>query len=95
MPDIKVTIPPKTLLKMLLRGVLNLSFVDETKKQSHRVEVGKRKGLKTHDGVVTYFERISEDEVVVLTAYHVGRENENVQNRAIALSGLLTELIQT
>ena len=90
----KVIIPQKTIVKMLLRGVLNLSFIDEVQKQAQRAKVGKRKGLKTLDGIVTYFERVSDDEVVILTAYHVGRENENIQGRAVALSGLLANMIK-
>lgn len=94
MPEIKVTIPESTLLKMLLRGVLNLSFVDQIQKEACRAKIGKRKGIKTLDGIVTYFERISDDEVVVLTAYYVGRENESIGSRAVALSGLLTNIIR-
>lgn len=94
MHEVKVTIPELTLLKMLLRGVLNLSFIDQIQKEAYRAKIGKRKGIKTLDGIVTYFERISDDEVVVLTAYHIGRENESIGNRAVALSGLLTNIIR-
>lgn len=90
----KVIIPETTLLKMILRGVLNISFMDQIKKEAARIKVGQRKGIRTQDGIVTYFERINEGEAVVLTAYHVGRENESVKKRAIALTGVLVNMIK-
>lgn len=85
--------PPSTLIKILLRGVLDLSFIDLVVKETPSMKINERKALKTLSGVVTRFEKVSNDEVVILSAYIQGREKESIQKRAIALSGMLTQII--
>jgi len=94
MCSIKVTIPATTLIKMLLRGVLDLSFINFVVKEAPSMKINERKALKTISGIVARFEKISNDEVVVLSAYIQGRENESIQKRAIALSGMLTQILE-
>lgn len=93
MSSIKVTIPATTLIKILLRGVLNLSFIDLVVKEVPSMKINERKALKTLNGIVARFEKVSNDEVVILSAYIQGREQESIQKRAIALSGMLTQII--
>ena len=87
-----VTIPPTTLLKMLLRGISDLSFIDEILKDSPNCQIGERRGLRTLGGIVTYYEKTI-DEIIIVTAYLQGRESERLDMRIVALSNLLISMI--
>jgi hypothetical protein len=88
----QVNIPPTTLLKMLLRGIYNISFIDEVIKVSDKMHCGDRKGIRTLDGIIVYFEKV-EDTTIILSAYLVGHEDEVLDNRITALSNLLISII--
>ena len=47
-----IDIPPTTLLKMLLRGIYNISFIDEVIKESKKMNSNERRGLRTLDGII-------------------------------------------
>lgn len=87
-----VNIPPTTLLKMLLRGIYNISFIDEVLKESEKMQSGTRKGIRTLDGIIVYFEK-RDDTIIVLSAYLVGHENDVLDSRITALSNLLISII--
>lgn len=91
--SLSVTIPPTTLLKMLLRGITDLSFIDEVMKDSHNCNIGERRGLRTLGGIVTYYEKTINDEIIIVTTYLQGREEERLDERIIALSNLLINMI--
>lgn len=93
MPNaLSVTIPPTTLLKMLLRGISDLSFIDEVMKDSHNCNIGERRGLRTLGGIVTYYEK-TQTEIIIVTTYLQGREEERLDERIVALSNLLINMI--
>jgi len=90
--SLSVTIPPTTLLKMLLRGISDLSFIDEVMKDSHNCNIGERRGLRTLGGIVTYYEK-TKTEIIIVTTYLQGREEEKLDERIVALSNLLINMI--
>jgi hypothetical protein len=88
-----VTIPPTTLLKMLLRGICDLSFIDEVMKDSHNCKIGERRGLRTLGGIVAYYEKTTNFEIIIVSTYLQGKEEERLDERIVALSNLLINMI--
>jgi len=85
--DIEVIIPPKTVLKMLIRGITDLSFIGEIIKDAKQVQDGKKRRLRVN-GLITYYTKHA-NQIIVLSTYLVGREDEVVDKRIRALFGLL------
>lgn len=91
--DFKIIIPPLTFIKIFLRGIGDFSFIREIKKNISKMETGERKGITTQKGVAVYFEKVSQYEAVVVTAYNIGKEKEDISKRAEALFGILLQKI--
>ena len=86
-----MVIPRKTILKLLLRGIDDLSFIYTIKKDAKTKKDG-RYGIRTK-GIVAYYEK-DHASLILLTAYKVGQENESITSRAIAISGMLISFIK-
>jgi hypothetical protein len=87
-----INIPPASLLKIILRGINNLSFIDEVIKESSSMIFGERRGLRTQDGIIVYFEK-GNNQVTIVSAYLIGREHDILTERIKALFGYLIQIV--
>ena len=74
------------MIKILLRGITDLSFIVEVLRDSAAKHSGKYR-IRVNGVIAVY---IKNDQYIhLLSAYLVGRENEPIENRIKGLFGLL------
>jgi len=70
-----------TLIKMVLRGIIDISFVVDLYGVMNQVKIGERNGVEMQNGDRVGAVKLSANEAMIITAYNKNRAHEDVSGK--------------